>query len=136
MKIIWKLFFHEFLFCTQILYILNVFETHINRKKDFYSTWKWMKIFHSTYTYFKCVSNAQHLYAKTMNLWKLNFIQFYLFIKCKIYDDNKYSPWMIIDLFPEVDRNHPYMNEYKWLTLFMHRCTSLKCLCANPQLQQ
>jgi hypothetical protein len=67
-------------FCTQMLYILNVFETHINRKKDFYSTWKWMKIFHPTSTYFKCVLNAQRLYAKTMNLWKLNFIQFSLLI--------------------------------------------------------
>jgi hypothetical protein len=42
---------------------------------------------------------------------------------------------MTTGLFSEVYKNHPYMNGYRWMTFFMHRCTSLKCLCANQQSQ-
>ncbi len=84
--------------------------------------------------YLKCTTFV----CKNYELMKIEFHTIFIInsLKCKVYDDNKYNPWMTIDLFLEVYKNHPYMNGYRWMTLFMHRCTSLKCLCVNQQSQQ
>jgi hypothetical protein len=63
MEIIWKNLFYKFM----------ILHMDIMSIKHVWCMYKWLKIFHLTYTCTTCVLNAQYPCAKTMNPWNNTF---------------------------------------------------------------